>query len=244
MQWILAGPVIFVTLGLVIGGAADRLLTGQGPCQPFSPRACARKVEGTLAGCGCPSGSLRGSPSTGALVKIRGSIAAVTTAAALVLLAPGTASAAVGVDNASAFSSNGTSSGGWTWVHQDTDSASWTFNITSLQSAKQGTVYLNVDALVSNRVNGGSGYSASSVRFTAACGNVRQVLKVKLVNPFRPVFSGNSLGIGWAAAGHSSAPLRLTKFDGCSQITVTTGGPYAQERAIGFRQASLSLGYS
>ena len=86
--------------------------------------------------------------------------------------------------------------------------------------------------------------SASSVRFTATCGDARQVLKVKLVNPFRPVFSGDSLGIGWGATGHSSAPLRLTKFDGCSQITITTGGPYAQERAIGFRQASLSLGYS
>lgn len=177
-------------------------------------------------------------------MKIRGSIAAATAAAALVLAAPGAASAAVGIDNASAFTSNGTPSGSWTWVHQDTDSASWTFNITSLQSAKKGTVYLNVDALVSNRIDGGSGYSASSVRFTATCGDARQVLKVKLVNPFRPVFSGDSLGIGWGATGHSSAPLRLTKFDGCSQITITTGGPYAQERAIGFRQASLSLGFS
>ena len=177
-------------------------------------------------------------------MKIRASIAAVTATAALVLAAPGTASASIGVDNASAFTSNGTPAGSWTWVHQDTDTASWTFNITSLQSAKKGSVYLNVDALVSNRVDGGSGYSASSVRFTATCGDVRQVLKVKLVNPFRPVFSGNTLGIGWAATGHSSAPLRLTKFTGCSQITITTGGPYAQERAIGFRQASLSLGYS
>ena len=177
-------------------------------------------------------------------MKIHRTLAAASAAAALLLAAPGIASASVGVDNAAAFTSNGTSSGGWTWVHQDTDTASWTFNITSLQVAKPGTVYLNVDALVSNRVEGGSGYSASSVRFTASCGNARQVLKVKLVNPFRPVFSGDTLGLGWAATGHSSSPLRLSKFDGCSQITITTGGPYAQERAIGFRQASLSLGYS
>ena len=177
-------------------------------------------------------------------MKIRGTIAAATAAAALLLASPGIASASVGVDNASSFTSNGTASGGWTWVHQDTDTASWTFNITSLQSSKPGTVYLNVDALVSNRVEGGSGYSASSVRFSASCGSARQVLKVKLVNPFRPIFSGNTLGLGWAATGHSSAPLRLSKFDGCSQITITTGGAYAQERAIGFRQASLSLGYS
>ena len=177
-------------------------------------------------------------------MKILGSIAAASAAAGLLLATPGMASAAVGVDNASAFSSNGTPSGSWTWVDQDTETASWTFNITSLQAAKTGTVYLNVDALVSNRVDGGSGYSASSVRFTAACGDKRQVLKVKLVNPFRPIFSGNSLGIGWSATGHSSSPLRLSRFEGCSQITVTTGGPYAQDRAIGFRQSSLSLGYS
>lgn len=172
------------------------------------------------------------------------SLGVATAAAALLIGAPGIASASVGVDNASAFTSNGTSSAGWTWVHQDTDRASWTFNITSLQAAKPGTVYLNVDALVSNRVEGGSGYSASSVRFVASCDNARQVLKVKLVNPFRPVFSGNSLGLGWAATGHSTAPLRMARFDGCSQITVTTGGSYARDRAIGFRQASLSLGYS
>lgn len=129
-------------------------------------------------------------------------------------------------------------------MDQDTEAASWTFNITSLQSAKKGSVFLNVDALVSNRVDGGSGYSASRVRFTAACGDKRQVFKVKLVNPFRPIFSRNSLGIGWSASGHSSSPLRLSKFEGCSQITVTTGGPYARDRAIGFRQSSLSRGFS
>lgn len=177
-------------------------------------------------------------------MKIRRTIGVTAAASALIALAPATAFAAVGVDNAASFTSNGTASGGWNWVHQDTDTASWTFNIGSLQSAKDGKVYLNVDALVSNRVEGGSGYSASSVRFAATCGNVRQNLKVKLINPFRPVFSGNSLGIGWAATGHSASPLRLSKFEGCSQITITTGGPYAQERAIGFRQSSLAIGYS
>jgi len=177
-------------------------------------------------------------------VNILGSIAAASAACALIVAAPGAASAAVGVDNAASFTSNGTASGGWTWVQQDSDTASWTFNVGALESAKGGTVYLNVVALVSNRVEGGSGYSVNSVRFAATCGNVRQNLKVKLVNHFRPVFSGNSLGLGWTATGHSASPLRLSKFDGCSQITVTTGGPYAQQRAIGFQQSSLSLGYS
>lgn len=177
-------------------------------------------------------------------MKIRASIAAAGAAAILSTMAPGVASASIGVDNAASFASNGTASGGWTWVHQDTDSASWTFNITSLQSAKRGSVYLNVEALVSNRVEGGSGYSVSRVRFVARCGDARQVLKVKLVNPFRPVFSGDSLGIGWAAMGHSTAPLSLDRFADCSQVTVSTEGPFRNDRAIGFRQSSLSLGFS
>ena len=177
-------------------------------------------------------------------MKTRGYLAAASAAAAIALMTPGIASASIGVDNASSFTSNGTSSGGWTWVHDDMHTASWTFIITSLQSAKPGSVYLNVDALVSNRVEGGSGYSAKSVRFTARCGDVRQTMTVKLVNPFRPTFSGNSLGIGWAASGHSSSPLRTAKFAGCTEITVTTSGPYARDRAIGFRQSSVSLGFS
>jgi hypothetical protein len=72
--------------------------------------------------------------------------------------------------------------------------ASWTFTIGSLQSAKDSKIYLNVDALVSNRVEAGSGYSASSVRFVARCGDVRQALRVKLVNPFRQ----SSLALGYS----------------------------------------------
>lgn len=176
-------------------------------------------------------------------MSIRKSIGAGCATAALILVAPGTASASVGVENPVAFTSNGTVSGAWTWVHDDTNTASWTFNIGSLEAAKAGTVRLNVNALVSNRVDGGAGYSASSVRFVASCGSARQILKVKLVNPFRPIFPGDSLGLGWAAMGHSSQPLRVARFAGCSQITVTTGGPYAQQRAVGFIPASLKFGY-
>lgn len=68
----------------------------------------------TLARRECPFGFVRRTTSTGVLVEIRGSIAAATTATALILAAPGAASAAVGVDNASAFNSNGTPSGSWT----------------------------------------------------------------------------------------------------------------------------------
>ena len=172
-----------------------------------------------------------------------GSLAAAC-AAALVAFTPGTASAAVGVDNASAFTSNGMLKDGWYWVHQDTESATWTFNITSLASSKPGKVYLVANALVADRVDGGSGFSARGVRFTASCNGARQTLTVQLVNPFRPEYDGNSLGIGQNAYGHSTAPLRLSRFDGCSQITIRVDGPFRQDRAIGFKQSSLVLGYS
>lgn len=178
-------------------------------------------------------------------MKSKAIISAAVCTAALALAAPGVASASVGVDNASSFTSNGTLRDGWYWVHQDTESAAWTFNITSLVSAKPGKVYLNVDALVTNRpTGGGSGHSAKSARFVASCGQARQVLIVKLVNPFRPVFDGDTFGVGYAASGHSASPLKMNRFAGCTQLEIRTQGAYAQQRAIGFRQASAYLGYS
>lgn len=169
---------------------------------------------------------------------------AAASAAALLLAVPSAASAAVGVDNAASFTSNGTLKDGWYWVHQDTESASWTFNITSLAAAKPGKVYLNIEALVANQVNGGSGYSARGVKFMVTCGNASQVLNVSLVNHFRPTYPGDTLGIGQTASGHSSTALKMKRFEGCSQVVIQTKGPFPQERAIGFKQASATLGYS
>ena len=217
-------------------------MTGQGPIRLFTSSPCEHSV--VLTPCG--SGTLRLQPKgrrAGGPVNSRMSIAAALAVSALVLVAPGAASASVGVSNPVAFTSNGTVSGGWTWVHDDTHTASWTFNMGTLEGAQAGTVRLNVNALVSNRVDGGAGFSASSVRFVARCGSTRQVLKVKLVNPFRPIVPGDSLGLGWTAMGHSSQPLRVARFAGCAQIEVTIGGPYAQQRAIGFIPASLKFGY-
>ena len=165
-------------------------------------------------------------------------------ATALSLAVPAVASASIGVNNAASFTSNGTLKDGWYWVHQDTESATWTFNITSLASAKPGKVYLVANALVADRVDGGSGFSARGVRFTASCNGARQTLTVQLLNPFKPEYDGNSLGIGQTAYGHSTSPLRLSRFDNCSQITIRVDGPFRQDRAIGFKQSSLVLGYS
>ena len=166
------------------------------------------------------------------------------TAAAFCLAVPSAASASVGVNNAASFTSNGTVKDGWYWVHQDTESASWTFNITSLDAAKPGKVYLNIEALVSNKINGGSGYSARGVKFTVSCGNATQVLNVNLDNHFRPIYSGDTLGIGQTASGHSTTALRMKRFAGCTQVLIETKGAFPQQRAIGFKSTSASLGYS
>ena len=165
-------------------------------------------------------------------------------ATALSLAVPAVASASIGVNNAASFTSNGTLKDGWYWVHQDSESASWTFNIGSLASAKKGTVHLNVQALVANKVDGGSGYSARGIKFTVSCGNATQVLNVNLVNHFRPIYSGDSLGLGQAASGHSTTALKMKRFEGCSQVTVQTKGAFPGQRAIGFKQESASFGYS
>lgn len=166
-------------------------------------------------------------------------------AATAALAMPGVATASVGVVNPASFTSNGTLRDGRYWVHQDTETASWKFNITSLSAAKPGQVYLNVEAMVSNQSSGGgSGYSARAVRFTATCGQAKQVLLVHLVNHFRPTYPGDTLGIGQTASGHSSAPRRLNRFAACSEIVISVTGPFAQQRAIGLRQASATIGYS
>lgn len=173
-----------------------------------------------------------------------GILATACTAAAVVLATPGSASAMVGTVNADTFESNGTLMGSTYWVHQDTETATWTFNITSLNAAQKNTVYLNVSALVSNKVGGGSGYSANGVKFVASCGTAKQLLTVRLINGYRPIYSGDSLGIGQTASGHSSAALKMNRFAGCTQIIVRTTGAYPQERAIGFTKSSATLGYS
>ncbi|MGI9197485.1 MAG: hypothetical protein ACR2KE_08505 [Candidatus Nanopelagicales bacterium] len=188
----------------------------------------------------------KGPTMTGVIMKktALGILAGTAAAAALVLAMPGSASAMVGSVGADNFESNGTVKDGHYWVHQDTESATWTFNITSLASADKNTVYLNIDALVSNKVGGGSGYSANGVKFVASCGSAKQILTVKLVNGYRPIYSGDSLGVGQAASGHSSAALKTSRFAGCTQLTVRTTGAYPQERAIGFIKTSATLGYS
>ena len=170
--------------------------------------------------------------------------ASLLVALAALLAVPGTANAAASDIGATTFNSNGDAIAGWNWVRNTGQQASWTFDLEGLADARARSAYLNVSGLVTNGTNGGSGYSASSVKFQATCETGSQLLLVKMVNPFRPTDPQDSAGLGYAAYGASSSPLNLPKFEGCTTLTVTAAFPYTAGRHIAFKQESLTIGYS
>jgi hypothetical protein len=123
--------------------------------------------------------------------------------------------------NASSYSSNGDLISGWNWLRNSADTAEWTFNVTPLQSAKRGTVYINVSALVTKGVNGGAGYSGSiSLTFV---GVKTSYTSVMLNNPFRPKDSsytptGYTHGVGYQAYGAVAVPF--SAYDGATLMKV------------------------
>lgn len=167
-------------------------------------------------------------------------------AAILVVAAPGAGFAAAASSPATSYSSTGDLIAGWNWVRSPGQSATWTFDTAALAAARRGSVRLNVSALVTNRVNGGSGYSASGVKFLVTCASDGRAVRltVTLANPFRPIDPADSGGVGYQAYGASTSPLLLTRFAGCPVLTVSTAGPYRSGRHIAFKAESLTLGFS
>lgn len=152
-----------------------------------------------------------------------------------------TASGALGADT---YTSNGADIAGWNWVRGAGDTATWTFPVSGLATASTTrSIYLNVSALVTNGVNGGSGYSASGVKFYVTCPTGSQLLVVYLKNPWKPVDLANSSGLGYAAYGASGSPLQMKKFAGCPSLTVTVTYPFPSGRHVAFNQQSVVLGF-
>lgn len=178
----------------------------------------------------------------------RRSLGAVTlallTGAGLLFVAPSSASATAASLGATTYTANADNIAGWDWVRSGGQNAVWTFDLAGLAGASTRSAYLNVNGLVTNGVNGGSGYSAMSVKFLATCEAGSQVLTAKLVNPFRPTDPVNSGGIGYAAYGASGAPINLPKFSGCTTMTVTVAYPFTSGRHIAFKKDALTIGFS
>jgi len=102
---------------------------------------------------------------------------------------------------ADGFEANGDSILGTVWCRRPAHTLEWTW-----ESIEEGGPILdaavNLNLLVTNTFNGGSGFSAVvPVTVFDLSGEVIESGLVELVNTFRPRFAGDSGGIGYAASG-------------------------------------------
>ena len=153
------------------------------------------------------------------------------------------ASASVFVEAASSYSADGDRVAGWDWLRDPGDYAQWTFAMADLSSAKPRSAYLNVNTLVTNGVNGGSGYSVKNARFTVSCSAFTQDMGVRLDNPFRPLDPQDSAGVGYASYGASTTHVKVARFSSCESIVVRTAYPFGSGRHVAFRADSVTLAF-
>ena len=150
----------------------------------------------------------------------------IVASAALVLLAASGAAArsahrqqaaTLSTIQASSYTSNGAVISGWNWLRASGNTATWTFDVSEMQTAKNGSAFLNLSALATKGVSGGSGWSGSlSLRLV---GTKTAKATISLNNPFRPRSSASSGGVGYAAYGAVAIPSRV--YLGATTITVT-----------------------
>lgn len=117
---------------------------------------------------------------------------------------------------ASDYTSNGALISGWNWLRASGNSASWTFDVSGMQAAKRGSVFLNLNALATKGVSGGSGWSGSlSLKFV---GTKTKKATISVNNPFRPRSTTDSAGVGYATYGSVAIPASV--YRGATTITI------------------------
>ena len=94
---------------------------------------------------------------------------------------------------------------GWDWLRATDARASWEFDTAALAGARLDSVYLNVSALVTDGINGGSGYDCKVRFYVSVPSGVGGYSTVTTVNPFRPQSPENSGGVGYQVYGHGGA---------------------------------------
>ena len=118
---------------------------------------------------------------------------------------------------ASTYTSNGDVISGWNWLRASGNNAIWTFDASGMQTAKRGTVFLNLNPLATKGVNGGSGWSGSlSLKIV---GNRTHKAVISPNNPFRPRSSTDSAGVGYQTYGSVAIPSSV--YRGATTITIT-----------------------
>ena len=97
------------------------------------------------------------------------------------------------------FNSNAYRDGNYYWIREGNDYAEWRWNGPNRSPQE---AFLNFSVLISNSVNGGSGFEDSvNIRLLDDRGNVIETGQVRLNNHFQPQYKGNTNGVGYDAFG-------------------------------------------
>lgn len=107
------------------------------------------------------------------------------------------------------YSSEGTVTiNGWDWLRAPGASATWCFVPPPLVSGAPIKAYLMIEALVTQRVNGGAGYEAQ-IQVVFASGGKTQTRWVTLRNPFPFEDDKDSQGVGYETFGSVMIPQTI-----------------------------------
>jgi hypothetical protein len=131
----------------------------------------------------------------------------------------------VRVESATSFASTGDLIAGWYWLRDPskTATATWTFTGLPVSSgiAKNNKVYVRLEPLVTNRANGGAGYSTMvQLSYVSRAGHTyrRTVNMVNLHPEMKD--SRDSSGWGYQAFGVFDIPVSRIPLDGSLVITM------------------------
>ena len=142
---------------------------------------------------------------------------------------------------ATSYEANGALISGWNWVRAPGESATWVFETKALQNAKLNSVYLNLAPLVTNGADGGSGFGGM-VTLQIEGAKPHQATSV-LSNPFRPIDSQNSSGIGYQTYGSSiKIPSAVLKDAATIKVTLRFKPSYKFHVAV--NKGCVTIGYS
>jgi hypothetical protein len=160
----------------------------------------------------------------------------------LCFLAAGAAAWAVAASaGCTSFDSNGDPVGGWYWLRSTGHKAVWTFNSSQLAGAKSHSVFVNVNALVTDKRNGGAGFDTTL--HLKIEGNGTQNLSVILHNTFKPQDAGDSGGLGYQCYGSSQFSIRDSLWRQGGPVTITASYPFPKDRHVGVNKDSVTLGF-
>ena len=138
---------------------------------------------------------------------------------------------------------------GWDWLRATDARVEWTFDTTAWRGQYVRSVYLNFAGLVTNGVDGGSGYDANLRLWVSVPGGPGGYSTVNAINPFRPQNPVNSSGLGYQVYGHGgmlgSALIQQAIQAGELKVmatwTVDTVTPVGRHYAV--KKDALTLGY-